>query len=640
MSSIDEIKARIDIVDLVSETVQLKRTGKNYTGFCPFHPNTRTPAFVVFPETGTWRCFGQCNEGGDIFGFVMKKEGWDFSEALHRLAEKAGVELRPLTPQEQAAVEENEALRELLEEAVTFYRHQLISTPAGEKALEYLRDKRGLSDETIEAFGLGYAPNSWEAASRYFLSKGRSDEEMLACGLASERESGGVYDRFRNRVMIPIRDERGRMAGFGARILDPDDVPKYLNSPQTELFDKSQLLYGLHLARKPIRSLDQAVIVEGYLDVIGLHQAGYENAVSPMGTALSQRQLALLKRFSRRIVLALDADTAGDKATLRGLQIARQTLDREADPVFDARGLLGYEARLQADIRVTTLPEEMDPDEVVLQDPQAWERILEQAKPIVTHVMDTLAASRDLDDPKVKDEIAAQVLPLIADVPSPIERDTYRQSLARLLRVDEKALLVDSTVFRRRRPRNMGRGPARATAPEEAPRVATGGGYALEAHALGVFLRRPYLLYKVDRALQEHGLAHLAPDDFQHGDHRQVLGLLQKSVNQDMAEPLNFVLDNLSLSMMEQADDMLQRTENLDPNEERVLGDLMRTLLDLRLRNIHQNIEHLHYLMQEAQENNDPRISQYSQSMVQHTLTRDHLDRARAHYTSRIAIRR
>ncbi len=230
------------------------------------------------------------------------------------------------------------------------------------------------------------------------------------------------------------------MAGFGARVLDPNDIPKFINSPQTPVFDKGRLLYGLDRARKEIRTQDQAVIVEGYLDVIALHQAGFENAVSPMGTALTEHQLYLLKRHSRRIVLALDPDAAGSKATLRGLEIARQTMDHESEPVFDARGLLRQEARLQADIRVATLPDGMDPDEVVNRDPAEWQHLVESSRPVVIHVMETLAADRDLDDPKAKNEIAAQVIPLIEDVPSPIERDTYRQRLARLLRVNERAL--------------------------------------------------------------------------------------------------------------------------------------------------------------------------------------------------------
>lgn len=638
MSSIDEVKARIDIVDLVSETVQLRRSGKNYTGFCPFHSNTRTPAFVVFPDTGTWRCFGQCNEGGDIFSYVMKKEGWDFSEALKFLAEKAGVELKPPTPQEQAAAEEHDHLRALLEEAVTFYRHQLLNTPAGKAALEYL-NQRGTKDETVEVFGLGYAPDSWDSIINHFTSRGYSEGDLLETGLVSERDSGGIYDRFRHRIVFPIRDARGRMAGFGARILNPEDVPKFLNSPQTAIFDKGNLLYGLDRARKAIRIENQVIIVEGYLDVIALHQAGYRNVVSPMGTALTVQQLSLLKRYTRRLVLALDSDAAGDKATMRGLQLARQTLDRETDPVFDARGLLGHEARLKADIRVTTLPEGMDPDDIVNRDAEEWERILANARPIVMHVMETLAANQDLDDPKVKDEIAAQVLPLISDVPSAIERDTYRQRLARLLRVDERALVAGRSRVRRRRSPRRFRASEGYEAPAQHvdPAIAfTTGSHGLEAHALGVLLRRPDLLYKVDRKLQEEGLSRLSVDDFQHADHQTILRLLRESVDQDMSEPLNYVMNSLSLPMMEIADDLLARTEKLDPNEERVLGDLLRTFLELRHRDVRQRIEHLRFLMEDAQIQGDLRATQYQQTMVQHTIILQRLDQARGHYTGRI----
>jgi DNA primase len=645
MSTIDEIKSRIDIVELVSETVQLRRSGKSYTGFCPFHSNTRTPAFVVFPDSGTWRCFGQCNEGGDIFKYVMKKEGWDFAEALRYLAERAGVQLKPPTAQEQAAAEEHDDLRDLMEEAVTFYRHNLLNTPAGQAALEYLHQKRGLKNDTIEAFGLGYAPNAWEAAMAHFRSKGFTIEQLLACGLVTEREPGesaqksGVYDRFRNRLMFPIRDERGRMAGFGARILNPDDVPKFLNSPQTALFDKGHLLYGLDRARKAIRAQDQAVIVEGYLDVIALHQAGFTNAVSPMGTALTEHQLYLLKRFSRRIVLALDPDAAGDKATLRGLQTARQAMDREQDPVFDARGLLGFEARLQADIRVTTLPEGLDPDDVVNRDPQEWGRILENARPVVVHVMETLATGRDLDDPKVKSDIAAQVLPLIEDVPNPIERDTYRQRLARLLRVNEQALLERGTAPRARRP-VPGRTVQRPVTEFKADvlSLTSVNSYLLETHCLGVLLRRPELLYRVDRALQESGLNRLTPEDFQHADHQAIFRLFQESVDQDIAEPLNFVLNSLDLPMMELADGLLERTEKLDPVEERVLEDLMRSLLELRKRNLIQNNEYLQFMMGEAHDQGDFKPTQYAEAVVKNNEIRYRIDKALGKYTSHSVI--
>jgi DNA primase len=645
MSTIDEIKSRIDIIDLVTETVQLRRSGKSYTGFCPFHPNTRTPAFVVFPESGTWRCFGQCNEGGDIFKYVMKKEGWDFAEALRYLAERAGVQLKPPSAMEQAAAEEHDDLRNLLEEAVTFYRHNLLNTPAGKAALEYLRQNRNLRDETIEAFGLGYAPNAWEAALQHFKTRGFTIEQLLACGLVTEREPvegpqrSGVYDRFRHRLMFPIRDERGRMAGFGARIINPDDLPKFLNSPQTALFDKGRLLYGLDRARKAIRTRDQAVIVEGYLDVIALHQAGFTNVVSPMGTALTEHQLYLLKRFSHRIVLALDPDVAGDKATLRGLQTARQAMDREQDPVFDARGLLGFEARLQADIRVTTLPEGLDPDEVVNREPKEWEQIVENARPVVIHVMETLAAGHNLDDPKVKADIAAQVLPLIEDIPNPIERDTYSQRLARLLRVSEQTLLSRGTVppLHRLSSRRSIQKP-QAGPKADVLSMTSMSSYLLETHCLGVLLRRPELLYKVDRALQEASLSRLTPEDFQHADHQAIFKLFQESVDQDIAEPLNFVMNSLDLPMMELADGLLARTEKLDPVEERVLEDLMRSLLELRRRNLIQNSEYLRYLMEEAQQQGDFKVTQYQESMVQHTKMLNKIFKAIGKYTSHSVV--
>ena len=318
MTVTDEIKNRIDIVDIVSETVKLRRSGKSLSGFCPFHPNSRTPAFVVFPDSGTWRCFGQCNEGGDIFKYVMKRDGMDFSQALKYLAERAGVQLTPSSPELDQSRLVNDRLENTLEQAVGFFRNQLIQTSAGKVALDYLH-KRGLNDPILEAFGYGYAPDSWDAMLSYFTSRGVDINTLIDSGLVSERENGGYYDRFRNRIMIPIRSAEGKMAGFGARILDPNDMPKFLNSPQTVLFDKGRLLFGLDKARKSIRLQDQAVLVEGYLDVTALHQAGFTNVVSPMGTALSEDHLRQLKKYTRRIVLALDADAAGEKATLRGL---------------------------------------------------------------------------------------------------------------------------------------------------------------------------------------------------------------------------------------------------------------------------------------------------------------------------------
>jgi DNA primase len=634
MTAIDEIKARIDIVDLVSETVDLRRSGRNHIGFCPFHPNTRTPAFVVWPETGTWRCFGECNDGGDIFKFVMKKEGWDFPEALRFLAERAGVILAPPTPKQQERAEENERLRQLLEEAVTYYRHNLLNTPAGEAGLRYLQG-RGVSNETIEIFGLGYAPDSWEAASTHFKSKGYVDQDLIDAGLASQRDSRGLYDRFRGRVVLPIRDERGRMAGFGARTLDPEGLPKYLNSPQTILFDKGRILFGFDRARRSIRSEDQIVIVEGYMGVLAPHQHGFTNVVATMGTALTEHHLRLIKRFTRKIVLAMDSDAAGAKATLRGLEVARQTLDREGEVIFDARGLLRWEGRLQADIRVSALPPGMDPDDIINHNPQDWETLVAQSKPVVEHVMETLAQGQDLADPKVKTMLVSQVMPLISDLPNPIERDTYRQKLARVLRVDERTLLATRPVRpqqRRYRPRPSSRDLQTSDITGQEIPVQN---KKREAYILGALIRRPDLIYHIDRHLQEDGLSRLNEVDFEEIDHQLLFKLLIQSLSQNEIEPLDYVLNHLSDPMMNLTDGILEQTEKVDPNGDDILEDVLRALIMVREVQVSQQLELLRYLQEAAQETGDMKASEYQDSMMQYTLKRGRLHKAKNRYTHR-----
>ncbi len=640
MSVTDEIKDRIDIVDLVSESVELRHSGKNYSGFCPFHHNVNTPAFAVFPNTQTWHCFGECDDGGDIFSFVMKKEGWEFQEALQYLADRAGVTLEPLSPEQKEKQEEHERLRRLLEDAVQFYRHNLMQTDAGKMALSYLRE-RGIQDETIERFGLGYAPDSWDASSSYFNSQGYTEEDLLQAGLVSERDSGGVYDRFRNRLMIPIRDRRDRMAGFGARVLDPEDVPKYLNSPQTPLFDKRKLLYGLDQARKAIRSEDEVVIVEGYMGVILPHQHGYRNVVATMGTALNDDHLRKVKRYTKRIVLAMDSDAAGMKATLRGLEVARESLDRTQDLVFDARGLLRREARLQADLRVAALPAGMDPDDVINQDPAEWEKIISRANPIVIHVMNALADGRDLNDPKAKNEVAAQVLPLIDDVPSSIERDTYQQRLARLLEVDERALLnfrplpssrnQRATSYRRPSPP-----PRRQETSREQPEKRRKG-ERYEAHCVGILLHDPELLYRVDRQLGKAGLDRFSEKDFQNTDFQLIISQLRKALRQNKTEPKVYVMDHLSGDLLDVAQDLFQLNADINPKADKVLEDLMRALLSLRKWRVGNRNAHLRYLMETTQKDGDLKASQYREAIIENVQEQKKIDEAMKRFTSRTA---
>ena len=640
MSTIDEIKARIDIVDLVSEAgVKLRHAGKNYTGFCPFHDNKHTPAFVVWPESGTWRCFGQCNEGGDIFKFMMKREGLEFKDALAKLADRAGVKLESFVAEKPEIKEAHEHLRALLEDAIIFYRTHLFNN---KDVLTYLREKRGLTDATIETFGMGYAPHGYDNLLKAFKSKGYREQDLIDAGMLSVREADDsrntqhtarTYDRFRNRIMIPIRDENGKMAGFGARIVDPNDIPKFLNSPETPIFTKGHILYGLDRARKPIRMADQAVIVEGYLDVIALHQAGYENVVSPMGTALTEDQLRLLKRSTRRIVLALDPDVAGQKAVLRGLDAARSAMDREGELGFDARGLLRNEARLQADLRVASMPDDLDPDEIVARDKDEWKRLIENAKPIVTHVMDSLAVGQNLNDAKVKNQIAAQVLPLIEDLPSPLERDTYRQALARMLRVDEGSLTLTQTqgAVVRRKPR----GADQVQRVEKNQVVALNPTLKIEAYCIGVLFRKPALLYRLDRTLQEVGLSALAVEDFEYTDHQLVFGVIRMAVEQDEKDYQHYVISHLPETISAVSKDLLAQTEQLDPVDDKLLEELLARFMDLRRAYAMSNVNQLRFLQEEEQQQGGVNLKLYQEQTVQFTKLLKNLDQARKKISSK-----
>ncbi|MFQ5813693.1 MAG: DNA primase, partial [Anaerolineae bacterium] len=330
MSVVDEIKQRLDIVEVVSSYVALKKAGRNYKGLCPFHAE-KTPSFVVFPDTQSWHCFGACGTGGDVFTFIERQENLDFAGALRLLARQAGVSLKPQTEADLAEDKLKKRLREINETAAEYFHNLLLNSTAGETARSYLA-RREINRETISRFQLGYALDDWQALGDYLQGRGYKREDLLAAGLIIEREDGGHYDRFRGRLVIPIRDERGGVVGFGARALD-DSTPKYINSPQTPVFDKSTVLFGLDLAKGAIRREGLAIIVEGYMDVLMAHQHQIANVVASMGTALTEAQLRLLKRFSKRFALALDADAAGHQATLRSMALAQETLAQRVVPV-------------------------------------------------------------------------------------------------------------------------------------------------------------------------------------------------------------------------------------------------------------------------------------------------------------------
>ncbi len=612
MTVTDEIKSRLDIVDVISDSVQLRKSGSSYTGFCPFHPNTRTPAFVVFPNTQSWRCFGACAEGGDLFSFVMKKEGWDFKETLTQLAKRAGVELTLADPQDKVQRAVEDKLADLLEGVADYYSQLLLFAPQAEYARQYVSE-RGLSDETISTFKVGYALDSWDACRNHFSMQGYSDEDLEDAGLLTLNEEKGTrYDRFRNRLMIPIRDVKGRIAGFGARTLDPDGLPKYLNSPQTAVFDKSRLLFGLDLARRHIRSERQVVIVEGYMDVMQAWQAGYLNVVAQMGTALTEAQLRLLKRFTKRFVLALDADAAGGQATLRSLEVAREVLDRGADVRFNARGLIRHEGRLQADIRIVTLPEGTDPDKIIRTDPELWPQLIEQAKPVVEYVIDVAVENLDMGDAKAKAAVAEQVLPLIDDVNNPVEREHYRQLLARQLQVDERILLKIALPSKPRRS-----APAQAQGKKSA---AENQGQDMESKGLVVaisgsswasdmrradFLRQclayPQVVNLVDNHLAQNQQPVVTEADFTRLDDRFLWRQMKGRQSQRPIAAIDDLWDSSEDEFLrERVKNLLNLPDTEESEFDRLPGRLVLSVLDWRLERIKSLISEVELLSRET----------------------------------------
>lgn len=493
---IDEVRQRIDIVELVSSYVKLDKSGRNFKAVCPFH-SEKHASFYVFPERQHWHCFGSCAAGGDIFSFVMKKDNLDFAGALRLLAEKAGVSLVP--PKEASAQEkEEESLRQLNELAVQFYHNLLLTSPAAQTVRDYLA-KRSLSQQSINDFELGFAPESWQTMLDHLMSKGYKQEDAIKAGLAVQREGGGSYDRFRHRLMFPIRDAQGRMAGFGARALD-DSMPKYLNSPQTLIFDKSGLLYGIHRARTSIRRQNLAVIVEGYVDVIIAHQHGYDNVIASMGTALSEKQVGIIKKLTKNVTLALDADAAGEVATLRGMEVTTHALEQKVVPVVGWRGGVRYEDVLDGEVRVMTLPSGKDPDEVITQEPEKWRQLAEAAKPVIDWAFEAVSAKLDLNQPKDKSACEEQLLPAIAEIKEPTRQAHYIDKLSRLIRVDARVLKSKVSAL-------MG-------SPAASSRSAGGGASAkpapkprsnpLEAYCLGLLFRHPALRDKTEVVLAEY----------------------------------------------------------------------------------------------------------------------------------------
>jgi len=417
--------------------VQLKKAGTTYKGLCPFH-GEKTPSFTVTPSRESWKCFG-CGLGGDVFSFVMQRDGVAFPEALKTLAAKAGVEIDERTKREDI---HRARLRAVLETAIAFYHQVLTSTKLGKPALDYLKG-RGFTEQTIEDFQLGWAPEGWDTMSRKLVEKRQMRaEELVEAGIASPARSSnrgvGVIDKFRGRVLFPIRDQNGAAVGMGGRILGKegeggrDTGPKYLNTPGTPLFDKSRTLYLIDKAKSSIRKTGQAVIVEGYTDALMAHQAGFDNVVASLGTALTPGQVGLITRYAKRIALAYDVDAAGQKAGTFGVQALQSLIGQ----------LAATESGIELDeVRVVGLPDGKDPDEVLRETPDRWREEVRTAQPIVEYLVDTFARTYDLKTPGGKARFVDAVMPTIRSVPNPVMRDAYLQLVRQASGVEERVLL-------------------------------------------------------------------------------------------------------------------------------------------------------------------------------------------------------
>lgn len=444
-----EVRERTDMVELVGTYVQLKRTGRSYKGLCPFHQE-KTPSFIVFPDSQNFQCFG-CGKGGDLFTFYMEVEHVDFREALTELARRAGVELSEIPTVAPEVDAHRNRLIELNELAATFYANILVNTSGGEVGRK-LADDRGLNAEMIERFRLGFAFESWDALLRFLQSRNVDPELAAEAGLLQTRESGGFYDRFRSRFMFPIRNRDGRIVGFGGRAIG-DAQPKYLNSPQSAIFDKSSLLYGFDLAKDAVRKQDQIVIVEGYMDAIAAHQFGHANVVAQMGTALTAPQVDLAKRLTRNIVLALDSDVAGQMATERGLDALREGLTDDDVPVLTSSRVIQFERKLNAEIKIVQLPMGKDPDELIRNSPELWPSVVAEAKPFLDVLLDVVTASVGKEDGRGKSEAVARLAPVLRSLSDRVVQSHYVSRLASRLGIDER--VIQSEINRR----NLTRGP-------------------------------------------------------------------------------------------------------------------------------------------------------------------------------------
>ena len=620
MSVIDEVKQRLDAVELIGRYVELRKAGTIYKGLCPFH-SERTPSFVVYPDRGTWHCFGSCGTGGDIFNFVMRRENLEFREALELLARQAGVTLEAEQDQNQG---QRNRLYELNEAAATYFQG-VLQHHAGAAAGRAYLERRGINSETMTNFRLGFALEHWSALRDFLLEKGWSLDELLAAGLVKRHEErNSIYDAFRARVMIPIRDRQGKVIGFGGRLLG-DGQPKYLNTAETPVFHKSQVVFGLDLAREAIRQEDKVVIVEGYMDVIAAHQHGFANVVACMGTSLTSEQLQQLHRFTNNFVIALDADNAGQQATVRGLYQARQSLVATR-PTPTRKGLQMME-QLAANLFIAAMPDGLDPDDLIRQDKGRWLEFIDQARPLVDFYFDLVVSNFDLTAAQGKASAVAELAPLIAEIRSEAEQQYYIQRLSGQVRVDEQTITyrvraaaktshLSAKPTKRRftertnrdQHRQLSEGGAQnlilredAAVTSEQPVEIKQLVISPEEHLLANLLREPNILVWLARVTEYLEIMPLRPEEMESVENQETLKALKEYMAGDEQWDLELFQDKLTFHLHSHLAKLVSYGTQLPQcslHDLRV--DTVQTLINLRIKWLSQNARHLQFMQTDA----------------------------------------
>lgn len=567
MDQIEEVRRKIDIVELISQQVVLKKAGRNFKGLCPFHEE-KTPSFIVSSERQIFKCFG-CSEGGDVFGWLMKREGMEFGEALRFLAQKAGVELKDFRPSGDQKIKER--LLEVNHLASEFYHYLLTEHRLGKRGLEYLL-KRGITKDSIRLFKLGYSVNQWQGLTDYLTKKkGYKLSELEQAGLAIKGNGGRYYDRFRGRITFPLFDHRGRVVGFAGRVLDPEaKEAKYVNSPETILYHKSLILYGLEITKEAIKKANRAIVVEGELDAISSYQAGVKNVVAIKGSALTEGQIELLKRFCESVSLALDSDSAGEAASRRGIELAE---------------------KLGLNVRIIRVKSGKDPDECAQKSARLWKDSVKEAVAVYDFLIETGVKQYGVKTVEGKRKLSQEMAGVLAKVDNEVIKAFYIKKLAKVLEVEEEAVRME--VEKVGKVETVEPSFAKATEGQSKTRQER-----LEEYLLALILQADKEMKKFTSLVK--------PEDWSETVIKKILEQLQQWFKKDKEWGINKFVKSLTEELTAQVDaayllDLGRLTEDRD----RLEREVEKTLGEIKRLNIKQKLEQLSKEISQAEKVKD-----------------------------------